>query len=244
MHSRLKIPLLTLLLALFASGACHAAFGKLALTGNVSLYGGLSGLNSDWNFTSSDPVTGAGKALDLTRPYQFGIEADFNRMQRRTNLWPVNPSIGVYLSNVNENNFKTVATASDQFHTTKRDAKLSLVEIDLGVKSYFDEDAEWVVPFVGGGLALVSADYSFKTVGTTKKLNTGTGLYDTIATTSAKDADSGLLYGLWGSAGAVYTIKKRFNLGAEGRYLYTLNSIGSANSVSSWNLGLFAGLHF
>lgn len=183
---------------------CASAHAAEDLTGNINLLLGAKCLDTDdW-----EPVEDQ---------YAYGFSADFRPLS-----WPVS-LCAMVLSSFNEE--------KDQFdlpHFGKDRYELqgATAEFDLGVKKIFDVEGD-IHPFVGGGLAIVSAEMQTETAGLT-----------------VSDSDSG--YGGWIGAGLYWTLNQSFNLGFEAAYSRTedVDIFNKDRQLGGAHLWLLCGYHW
>ncbi len=131
----------------------------------------------------------------LDKQTELGIGVDFKQ-----DGWPVSATVGYLRS-------------SDDDSEMGIDIEGKTSELYLGVRKIWDTSPQ-LRPFVGGGLALVSAEMEAAALGI-----------------KVSDDDSGI--GFWLSGGAYLTVSGSFNIGAELRY--------SKASVTLFNTDVEAG---
>lgn len=161
------------------------------------------------------------KELDTTdwaSPYdqqgEFGVLIDFGN-----EYWPVNFAIDLLGS-------------SKQTDYWDGYQEVSTSEIDLGVRKIFDLEGTLVHPYVGGGLALVSARYEDVYY-----------YFDPVCGYVCSDEDSGL--GVWLNAGFYVTLGQSFNLGLDLRYSEAdVTVLGTTVNAGGMHAGLLLGYHW
>lgn len=112
---------------------------------------------------------------------EFGILVDFKQKE-----WPLSIAIDLLGS-------------SDEEPILGFDVEARTSELDIGVRKVWEVSGATIKPFVGGGLAFISAE-----------------LESRYGYASVSDDDSGT--GYWLNAGVYWTLGPAFNLGLEWRY--------------------------
>ena len=138
---------------------------------------------------------------------EFGVLVDFKQAN-----WPVSMAID-FLVSVDE---KTDAGFNVEGITT---------EIDFGVRKIWEIAGNPTRPYIGGGLALISGEF------------TVTGF------SSVTDDDSGL--GIWLNAGIYWTLGQSFNIGLDLRYSQAdVTLFGLDVDAGGTHAGLILGYHW
>lgn len=169
--------LLVVLLAGLATGIAGTASADGDWTGHASLMIGQTYLDD-------------GKWGALDRPEAYGLEIDF-----RNRRWPVNIAIDLVGSSKEEDSL-----VPGTGRVIRQSADIS--ELDLGIRKIWDEFA-FFHPFVGGGIALVSAERQSLGI--------------------EYDGDSA---GFWVDAGVHLAVTTHFNVGADFRYSWSEVDLG------------------
>jgi hypothetical protein len=199
--------------------------------GNVHVYGGVTDLNDAWKFSTTDAATGEYLDLDLTNPFQFGLQFDINRRESTGDRWSISPFVGIYFTSASESD---KGSNSNGTTTVTATVDLDMTEIDLGFMNYFTPESYDLTPFFGGGLAIIDIDYSKNItsvkVGETPIVN--------------KEAEAGRLYGMWLATGLVFRPIQSLSFGLDLRYVYTRKGLSMGNRINAWNVGAKAGWHF
>lgn len=139
---------------------------------------------------------------------EYGIMFDF----KANDNWPISIALDLLFSD-DEGDYYGV------------DIDGETQEFNLGVRKYFPVTPQFK-PYVGGGLAYISAEYS--------------GSY---AGVGVSDDDSEV--GFWLGGGAVFTFAERINIGVDLRYSQAeVTMYGMDGEAGGTHLLVFAGLHF
>ena len=180
-------------------GVPAPASAQESLTGNVNLFLGGKALDEDdWA-----PVEDQGEAA---------IEFDF-----RPRPWPINMVLGIRKSSDDGTAFDPIFGSADVEGETS--------EFNLGIRKIWEE-LPYIRPFIGGGLALVDAEY---------KASFSFG--------SASDSDSAL--GLWLGGGVYWTVADHLNLGVDLRFSGAdVTLFGVDGKAGGRHLGVLLGYHF
>lgn len=211
--------------------------------GNASLYIGTTVLNGPWNFSTPGSLTGKKMDLNLTQNYQVGIQFDINRKDVTGDKWGVNPFAALYALSASASDDEAAQVSANTRAFNKYKADLTMLELDLGVKKYFDDDGGDLIPVLGVGLAVINTSYTFKNTGTTYT-DDGSGKYIPTASVVTKDDDDANFFGGWISGGLVFRPVRFLDLGAEVRYLYTREAMKEKVRINAWNLGFSVGYRF
>lgn len=173
-----------------------AAVPAFAATGNVNLFLGQKSLDSS----------------DWNAPYddqgEFGVLFDF-----RGESWPLSIAVDLLGSarTVDYGWFDRIA---------------STTELDFGVRKNFDFPGSSAHPFIGGGLAIVTAR-----------------LEDTSGLGTFYVDDSAL--GVWLNGGIYWTLGEHFNLGLQARYSQAdVTLAGVSVNAGGTHAGIMLGYHW
>ncbi|MBI5440897.1 MAG: outer membrane beta-barrel protein [Deltaproteobacteria bacterium] len=194
--------------ASFAGAGKASAAAAQAWTGNLNAVIGQRLLDNDW-----DPVDDQ---------LQLSLEADF-----RQQSWPVSLAVGISYSWKDDSASENVGGV-----IVDGDFEAKLWEFDLGVKKIYDTYGLPVNPFVGVGLAVISARVEADATG-----NFGGVIV------RAKDDDTDTGFGAWLSAGAYATIARNWNLGVQVKYtaMEKLDLLDENVKSSSFQWGALVG---
>jgi opacity protein-like surface antigen len=139
---------------------------------------------------------------------EYGIMFDF----KANDNWPISIALDLLFSDDDGDYYGVDIEGETQ-------------EFNLGVRKYFPVTPQFK-PYVGGGLAYISAEYS--------------GSY---AGVGVSDDDSEV--GFWLGGGAVFTFAERINIGVDLRYSQAeVTLYGVDGEAGGTHLLVFAGLHF
>ncbi|MDH3403173.1 MAG: outer membrane beta-barrel protein [Acidobacteriota bacterium] len=169
-------------------------------TGNVNALVGAKELDkNDWEpLESQDEV---------------GILVDFKRAG-----WPVSIAVDFLRSDAKET---MIDPASGLAATIEGETQ----EFDVGIRKIWDRSAK-ARPYIGGGLALISAEISAEVLG---------------VRVSAKDDAQGA----WIGGGVYWTLGKAFNLGFDVRYSQAdVKFLGVDGDAGGTHAGLLLGFHW
>lgn len=192
-----SVPVVTLLV-LIGAATTNLAQAQES-TGNVNVFLGTKSLDDeDWA-----PVEDQSEA---------GIEFDF-----RETSWPVNWVLGLRRSESDETFVDPVfGPVAATGRTT---------EFSFGVRKIWDQ-GPIVSPYLGGGLALVNAEFEA-----------------TVSGASGSDSDSSV--GLWLGGGVYFTLADHFNIGIDLRFSAAQATLfGVEGEAGGRHLGLLVGYHF
>ena len=169
-------------------------------TGNVNALLGAKTLDrADW-----EPLE------DQT---EIGVLLDFKKK-----TWPVSIAIDFLQSEANE-------TISDPVTGLGLGIDAETTEIDLGVRKIWDRNGK-ARPYIGGGLALISAELSAQLSGIRVSLD--------------DDAE-----GYWINAGIYWTLAESFNIGLDLRYSQAdVTFLGVDVNAGGSHAGLVLGYHW
>ncbi|HNY64486.1 MAG TPA: hypothetical protein PKM41_03550 [Deltaproteobacteria bacterium] len=186
-------------------------FVVLGVATGLVLSSGLSFAAGGW--TGNLNLTLGGKYLDdddwdpVENQGELGISLDF-----RERHWPVNLYLAL-LGSAAEDTVRGI------------DVEGSTSELRFGVRKIFDADRV-VRPFIGGGLAFISAEMEGELGGV-----------------SVSDDDSGV--GLFISGGIYFTLEKAFNLGVEVGYSAAkVDFLGVEGEAGGAHAALLLGYHW
>lgn len=203
MRKELKVNGRSLVVVFLMVFVALAAFNGAAWAGgNVNVMFGQKNLDDDdyW-----EPVE------DQT---EYGIMFDF----KANDNWPISIAVDVLFSDDDGESYSPYLGANVEYEGETQ-------EFNLGVRKYFPVTPQFK-PYVGGGLAYISAEYS--------------GSY---AGVSVSDDDSEV--GFWLGGGAVFTFAERINIGVDLRYSQAEVSLfGVDGEAGGSHFLVFAGLHF
>lgn len=137
----------------------------------------------------------------------FGVLIDFKQQN-----WPISIAIDL-LGSLDQETLSGVETEG------------STTEIGLGIRKIWEVSGSSIRPFIGGGLAFVSAELKTNTFVTVSDDDTGTGI--------------------WLNGGVYWTLGPHFNLGLQARYskaeVTLFNVDGEAGGTTA---GLMLGYHW
>lgn len=169
-------------------------------TGNVQVLAGTKALDKeDWG--------------PLEDQEEFGILVDFKKEG-----WPVSVAIDILRS-------EESSTVVEPLSGLAVDATGETTEVDLGVRKIWDRNGK-ARPYIGGGLALISADLSARAFG--------------IEVSNSGDAE-----GLWLDAGVYWTLRESFNIGLDLRYSQAdVTLMGTDGNAGGTHAGLVFGYHW
>ena len=174
----------------------------------------MPAVGEDWNGDIN--VLLAGKRLDnnewapTQRQGELGLQTDF-----QPPAWPVALAVDFLAAGAN--------TPVSYRGFTEQRARTS--ELDLGVRKIF-RPAALVRPYVGGGLALASAELEYA------------GPFGTIS-----DHDGGA--GAWIGGGVFWTLASAFNIGLDAKFSSAqVNLFGQSMDAGGFHLGLLLGYHW
>lgn len=139
---------------------------------------------------------------------EFGVMLDFKQ-----EAWPFSIAIDMLGSGADD--------TSTGFYVEGRTS-----EFDLGVRKIFELPDSTIRPFIGGGLAMVSAEY---TVG--------------LGGLAVTDSDAGV--GIWLNGGVYWTLAQSFNLGFQVRTSSgDVTLYGVEGSAGGGHAGFMVGYHW
>lgn len=169
-------------------------------TGNVNALLGAKALDKeDW-----EPVE------DHT---EFGILIDFKK-----ETWPVSIAIDLLQSEADD-------TMVDPLFGLVASGNGETTELNFGVRKIWDQNAK-ARPYIGGGLALISAEASAQVFG--------------ISVSEDDDAE-----GLWINGGVYWTLGESFNIGLDLRYSQAeVTLVGFDAEAGGAHAGLVLGFHW
>lgn len=169
-------------------------------TGNVNAFLGSKTLDEDdWK--------------PLEDHTEVGVLVDFKRA-----TWPVSIAIDFLRSEADDAIFDplTGLTVNMAAETT---------ELDFGLRKIWDQNAK-ATPYIGGGLALISAEVSAEVFG--------------INVSADDDAE-----GFWISGGVYWTLSESFNIGLDLRYSQAdVTLLGFDGEAGGAHAGLVLGYHW
>lgn len=185
----------------------------IVLAAMAALAVGVSALPAAAASTGNVNILLGQKTLDdndwepIEKQPAFGILVDF-----RMEDWPVNIAVDLLGS-------------KDDDTISGTDVEGSTTEIDLGVRWIYEELGQ-IKPYVGGGLALLSAEV---------KADAGP--------VSVSDDDSTV--GFWLNGGVYYTFAEHFNVGLDLRYSQgDVDLMGTSADAGGFTAGLLLGYHW
>lgn len=154
-----------------------------------------------------------GKSLDendwepVDQHAEFGVLVDFKQQD-----WPVSIALD-FLGSVEE----ATQSGINYEGTTS--------EFDVGVRKIWGAEGTKIRPYIGGGLAFVSAEFK------------GT------AFTTVSDDDNGT--GIWLNGGVYWTLNQSFNIGLDLRYSQAdVTLFGVDGDAGGTHAGLILGIHW
>lgn len=140
----------------------------------------------------------------------FGLLIDFKKK-----TWPISIAID------------NIGSAAEEDEGSN-EINGSTSELDIGIRKIWEPAGRKIRPFVGGGLALISAELSSKDTNTFVKI---------------EDDDVGA--GLWFESGVYWTVTPHFNIGLDLRVsVAEVELFNEDVEVGGATLGLLLGYHF
>lgn len=137
-----------------------------------------------------------------------GVVADFGKKN-----WPVSIATDLLF-------------AADVYKKDGIEETAGTTEIHVGVRKVFDLDSTAISPYIGGGLAIVSASLEYENAGVVVD-------------------DDDLAFGGWVGAGAYYAITPNLNLGFDLRYSKAeVNLFDQGRESGGLNVGVTIGYHW
>ena len=172
-------------------------------TGNVNIFLGSKMLDEDdW--------------APVDQHFEAGVLIDFKQKS-----WPISIALDFLSSSDKED----VSFAVLNFGTFNFNLEGNTTEINLGVRKIWDNPT-MVRPFIGGGLAVISAEVK----------GTALGL-------SVSDDDTGV--GVWLEGGAYVTLGQHFNIGAEARWSKAEVTLFNVDGeAGGFHVGALLGFHW
>jgi hypothetical protein len=195
---RLLFTTLTAVVAMISSA------GSAFAAANINAFLGAKFLNEDdW-----EPLETQG---------EFGVLIDF-----KPKSWPVSMAIDTLASYDEE----TTTIVVPGVGSVSEEVQGSTGEFDLGVRKYWEPHPK-MHPYLGGGLAFISAAVQAKT-----------SKY-----TYVRDDDVGV--GLWINGGVFWTLEKHFNIGVDARLSGAqVDLFDDERQAGGFHLGLLLGYHW
>ena len=143
----------------------------------------------------------------LDEQVAFGVLVDFKQP-----TWPISIAIDL-LGSLDEETLLGIKTEA------------STTEFDVGIRKIWEVSGSSIRPFVGGGLAFVSAEIKTTDIFSVSVDDSGTGI--------------------WFNGGVYWTLGQSFNLGLQARYSRAeVSFFGRDAEAGGTSLGLMLGYHW
>lgn len=144
----------------------------------------------------------------LENQTEIGVMVDFKQEE-----WPVSIAVDLLVSSTEEDEQGIELTGST-------------IELNLGVRKIFEIEGSSMRPYIGGGLAFISAEYE------------GSQGYIKVS-----DDDSAV--GVWANAGVYWTLNESFNVGLDLRYSKAeVTLFDVEGEAGGTHVGLLLGYHW
>jgi hypothetical protein len=172
-------------------------------TGNINAFLGMKYLDEDdW-----EPIEGQG---------ELGVAVDFKKQG-----WPVSIAIGYLFSYADD----TMLIFDPFLGNVQFDFEGETSELSFGIKKIWDHFPS-VRPFLGGGIALISAEIKGRALGVT-----------------VSDDDNTI--GIWIGGGVYWTLAEHFNIGFDLRWSKAeVTLFGVDGEAGGTHAGLLLGYHW